>query len=68
MRGFRILRRQEFFIKIDKKDYVVWADCGPHFRTQKFIGYLLLELASLGIEVKNLNYKFSRVNYILYLQ
>ena len=68
MRGFRILRGQEFFIKIDKKDYVVWADCGPHFRTQKFIGYLLLELASLGIEVKNLNYKFSRVNYILYLQ
>ena len=52
MRGFRILRGQEFFIKIDKKDYVVWADCGPHFRTQKFIGYLLLELASLEIKGK----------------
>jgi hypothetical protein len=50
VRGFRILSRKEFFTKIDKKEYVIWADCGPHFRTQKFIGYLLLELVSLGIK------------------
>ena len=49
VRGFRILRNQEFFKKIDKNDYIVWADCGPHFRTQKFIGYLLIELAKLKI-------------------
>ncbi len=49
VRGFRILRNQEFFKKIDQKDYIVWADCGPHFWTQKFIGFLLIELASIGI-------------------
>jgi hypothetical protein len=45
VRGFRILRMQVFFKKIDQKDYIVWADCGPHFRCETFIGYLLLELA-----------------------
>jgi hypothetical protein len=49
VRGFRILRNQEFFKKIHQKVYIVWADCGPHFRTQKFIGFLLIELASIGI-------------------
>jgi hypothetical protein len=49
VRGFRILRKQEFFTKIDQQHYIVWADCGPHFRTQKFIGYLLLELSLSGI-------------------
>ena len=53
VRGFRILRDQEFFKKIDQKDYIIWADCGKHFRNNEFIGYLLLELAHLKINGKN---------------
>lgn len=45
VRGFRILRHQEFFKNIDKNQYIVWADCGKHFRCKYFIGYLLGELA-----------------------
>jgi hypothetical protein len=42
--GFRVLRNQDFFKKIDTHDYIVWTDCGPTFRNQVFLGYLLLEL------------------------
>jgi hypothetical protein len=45
VRGFRILREQEFFIPLDRKKYIVWADCGKHFRNSTFVGYLLSELA-----------------------
>jgi hypothetical protein len=47
VRGFRILREQDFFEKIDKEvnDYIVWADCGKHFRNNEFVGYCLIELA-----------------------
>ena len=45
VRGFRILRSQEFFKKIDKKNYTIWADCGKHYRNNELVGYLLLELA-----------------------
>lgn len=43
--GFRILRLQNFFQLIEKDQYVVWADCGKHFRNNEFVGYLLIELA-----------------------
>ena len=49
VRGFRILRTQEFFKEIEKKDYIVWADCGKHFRNCEILGYLLLELAEEDI-------------------
>lgn len=49
VRGFRILRAQEFFTAIDTKDYIVWADCGKHFRSKEMIGYLLCELADNDI-------------------
>ena len=28
VRGFRILRDQEWFKEIEQNDYIVWADCG----------------------------------------
>ena len=46
--GFRLLRMQSFFQSIEKNDYIVWADCGKHFRNNEFVGYLLLELADLN--------------------
>ena len=48
VRGFRILRSQSFFKKIDKKNYIIWEDCGKHFRNNELVGYLLLELAEDG--------------------
>ena len=51
VRGFRMLREQDFFKEIDnKKSYIVWADCGPHFRCSEFLGYLLLDLANAQIQ------------------
>jgi hypothetical protein len=50
VRGFRLLRAQEFFKKIDtKKQYVVWADCGKHFRNNELVGYLFKEIANENI-------------------
>ena len=36
---------QQFFQEIEKDEYIVWSDCGKHFRNNEFVGYLLLELA-----------------------
>jgi hypothetical protein len=61
--GFRLLRMQQFFQTIEKDEYVVWADCGKHFRNNEFVGYLLLELAEnnkhglLLFSLIKLNYK-----------
>ncbi len=44
-RGFRILREQNWFREIEENDYVVWCDCGKHFRNNEMAGYLLMELA-----------------------
>lgn len=52
VRAFRFLREQEFFKEIDKNEYIVWLDCGKHFRNQTVIGYLLIELAQIGIQGK----------------
>lgn len=49
VRGFRFLRDQDFFKEIDKLDYIVWMDCGTHFRNGMVIGYLLCDLAKEGI-------------------
>lgn len=49
VRGFRILREQDFFRAIEKPYYVIWSDCGKHFRNSEFIGYVLGELADEGI-------------------
>ncbi len=44
VRGFRILRAQQFFKSIDTKNYKVWADCGKHFRNGTLTGYFFKEL------------------------
>jgi hypothetical protein len=49
VRAFRILRKQTFFHNIDKGEYVVWADCGKHFRNSLFVGYLFKELRESNI-------------------
>jgi hypothetical protein len=45
VRGFRLLRQQDWFKAIEQSDFVVWSDCGKHFRNNELAGYLLLELA-----------------------
>jgi hypothetical protein len=45
------MRKQNFFKKIDKKKYVIWADCGLHFRCSEMLHYLLIELANEGVRV-----------------
>lgn len=49
IRAFRVLRDQEFFKAIDKKNYSVWLDCGKHFRNNLVIGYLFQELKAQGV-------------------
>ena len=55
IRAFRLMRNQEFFKKIDKKNYIIWSDCGKHFRCSEFMHFLMKELAELKINV-NLNF------------
>lgn len=52
VRGFRFLREQEFFKKIEMPNYIVWADCGTHFRNKLLIGYLFKELQRENIQGK----------------
>jgi hypothetical protein len=55
VRCFRLLRSENFFKKIDKLKYIIWVDCGPHFRCAEFCQYLFDELLELNINV-NLNF------------
>ncbi len=52
IRAFRILRNQEFFKKIDQNEYVIWTDCGKHFRNGLFVGFLFKELKCSNIHGK----------------
>lgn len=53
IRGFRFLRTQQFFEKFQNiKQYIVWLDCGKHFRNKMLIGYLFKELAADQIHGK----------------
>ena len=49
IRGIMILRQQEFFKKIDTKDYIIWCDTGKHFRNNEVMGFLFIELAKQQI-------------------
>lgn len=53
VRGFRLLRAQQFFKEIEKNSYIVWMDCGKHFRNSEVIGYLLKDLAREKTHGKN---------------
>lgn len=56
VRGFRILRKQAFFKEIEKQNYVIWCDCGPHFRSNEMCAYFFKELAQLKIHGFFFNY------------
>ena len=58
VKAFRILRNQDFFKNIDKSEYVIWADCGKHFRNSLLVGYLFRELKRSHIHGK--------INYFTY--
>lgn len=47
IRGFRLLREQEFFKKITRgiNTYIIWADCGKHFKCNQVVSYFMEELA-----------------------
>ena len=51
IRGFRLLRSKVFFKKIDTKNYIIWADCGTHFRCKELAHYFFSELADQKIIV-----------------
>ncbi len=55
IRAFRYLRTREFFKKIDTFNYVIWCDCGTHFRNSQILSYFFSELRSQNIKV-SLNY------------
>jgi hypothetical protein len=49
VRGMRMLRKQDFFKQVEKKNYVVWFDTGKHFRNNEVLGYFLSELKEENI-------------------
>ena len=55
VRAFRLLRNQEYLKKVEKNNYIIWSDCGKHFRCSEFISFLMIELAQSNIHV-NLNF------------
>lgn len=55
VRCLRLLRRQQFFKKIDKKSYFFWSDVGTHFKNNQLAHYCFIELAEEAIMV-NLNF------------
>lgn len=44
IRSLDFLQKQEFFKKIDKPNYIIWADCGPHFRSYQLLHYFFVEM------------------------
>ena len=72
--GLRLLREQEFFIEIERavfseeqeRNYIVWADCGKHFRNKLFLGYLLKELAETANIHGKFFYNLLSLNKVLY--
>ena len=44
VRCFRFMRKQNFFQEIEKFNYIVWADCGSHFRNGTIMHYFFKEL------------------------
>jgi hypothetical protein len=46
IRGIKFLMKQDFFKRIDKKNYIFWFDCGTHFRCAEMIYFLFSEMQS----------------------
>ena len=54
---FRKLREQDFFKNLEKKKWIVWTDCGSHFRGYEMAHYLFKELTELDEPILvNLNF------------
>lgn len=49
---FKFLREQDFFKNIEKKTYVIWADCGKHFQNKEILYYFFVQLAAEGIKIE----------------
>jgi hypothetical protein len=45
------MRNLSLFQEIEKKNYIIWSDAGPHFRCGELIHYLFVELAEIDIKV-----------------
>ena len=65
VRGFRFLRMQEFFKEVEKPEYIVWMDCGKHFRNSEVAGYLFKELVFQKISgIKKI--LFNLINFLIF--
>jgi hypothetical protein len=45
------MRNLSLFQEIEKKNYIIWSDAGPHFRCGELIHYLFVELAEKNISI-----------------
>ena len=54
--GFRFMRQLQQFKEIQKSKYIIWADCGPHFRSSEFISYIYDDLCKEQHININLNF------------
>jgi hypothetical protein len=50
--AFKHIRNQDIFKNADKDKYIIWTDCGPHFRSSEFADYLFNELKLAGKSVQ----------------
>ena len=50
-RCFKFLMKLDIFKKIQKKNWIIWSDCGTQFRCAEFNYFLFNELADQGISV-----------------
>ena len=48
IQALRFIRSKDFFKKIDQDNYVIWADCGNHFRCYELMYFLFEELVCLS--------------------
>ena len=49
VRALKLLRKQDFFKEIEQNSYIIWADCGKHFRNCQVVGYLFGDLSKENI-------------------
>ena len=55
IRCFRLLREQPFFKRFVNTNWIVWSDCGSHFRCSELMHYFFVELFEEKILI-NLNF------------
>lgn len=69
IRGFRMLREEEFFKKIakDKNKFIIWADAGKHFKCNEVVSYFLEELAEEKIHGYYILFLYINFNVIIVL-